>query len=218
VSSIRAFNPVAWYDAHAARYDSIEHGSPGDVAFYTRLALTAAPPVLELGCGTGRVTIEIARAGVAVTGLDLSAQMLAVAEQKSAGIPNINWVHADMRRFALPARFGLICVPFRSLQHLLTDDDLRAALECCRLHLRPDGILAFNLMNPPEQLAAAARHPSTGPRISRLERERPLRLLRPKEVRTLLEGVRFRDIRAFGGFDESPLRGTSTEQVWTARA
>ena len=173
--------------------------------------------MLELGCGTGRVTIEIARPGVAVTGLDLSAEMLAVAERKSAGILNVNWVHADMRRFSLPAEFGLICIPFRSLQHLLTDEDQQAALECCHRHLRPDGLLAFNLVNPQERLDRVGAHDSTGPRISRLDRWRPLRLIRPLEVHAMLDHTGFRDVRVFGGFDESPLLESSTEQVWTAR-
>jgi SAM-dependent methyltransferase len=154
---------------------------------------------------------------VDVTGLDLSAEMLAVAERKGAGSSNVNWVHADMRCFSLPARFGLVCIPFRSLQHLLTDDDLHSTLECCRDHLYPDGLLGFNLMNPQERLAGVGTHDSTRPRISRLDRGRPLRLIPPREVRALLEGVGFHDIRVFGGFDESPLLDTSTEQVWMAR-
>jgi len=173
--------------------------------------------VLELGCGTGRITIEIARAGVSVTGLDLSVSMLDEARRKGAGLPNLTWVLADMRSFALAARFGLICIPFRSFQHLLTDEDQRAALDCCREHLRPNGVLAFNVTNPQEFLIGWDGRGSRGPRISRLDRDRPLRLLRPEEVSALLTGAGFREGRVFGGFDGSPLLPSSTEQVWVAR-
>lgn len=187
------------------------------MAYYTSLALAAEPPVLELGCGTGRVTIAIARAGVEVTGLDLSAPMLTEARRKGNGIPRLTWVHADMRSLALTQRFGLICIPFRSLQHLLTDDDLHAALRRCWEHLRPNGVLAFNLMNPRMGLPSPKHEEQPGPRISRLHRGRPLRLLCPEEVSALLTDVGFCGIEAFGGFDGESLRTASTEQVWLAR-
>ena len=95
--------------------------------------------VLELGCGTGRVTIPIARAGVEVVGLDNAPAMLDVARRKAAAAGvDVRWVTADMRSFQLEQRFGLVIIPFRSFLHLLTDADQLACLSaqststCCR--------------------------------------------------------------------------------------
>src|SRR5688500_14923572 len=85
--------------AVAARYDEEFTGLPGDVEFYSALALEAhgaGGQVLELGCGTGRVSIPIAREGISVVGLDRSAAMLDVARKKSRGLDNVRWVEGDM--------------------------------------------------------------------------------------------------------------------------
>lgn len=124
---------------------------PGDVEFYTALAQeahAAGHPVLEVACGTGRVAIPVARAGVRVVGLDLSPAMLARASEKSAGLDNVRWVEGDMRDFALPERFGLIFIPFRSFQHLLTVAGQLACLGRIREHLVPGGRPAINVFNP----------------------------------------------------------------------
>ncbi|MEX0785378.1 MAG: class I SAM-dependent methyltransferase [Dehalococcoidia bacterium] len=140
-----------FYDAEV--YDARAQGVPGDVEFFLKLALEAhalGHPVLELACGTGRVAIPIAQAGVRVVGLDLRPSMLAVAQAKSDGldVKNARWVEGDMRDFALPERFGLIYIPFRSFQHLLTVEDQLACLAAVREHLTPGGRFALNIFNP----------------------------------------------------------------------
>ena len=75
------------YDAWADVYDSVYSYVREDIPFYVDEALTAGGPVLELGCGTGRVTIPIAAAGVDVTGVDLSPAMLDIARRKVLGLP-----------------------------------------------------------------------------------------------------------------------------------
>ena len=138
-------------------YDPIEYdaattqGVPGDIDFFIELAMeaqAAGQPVLELACGTGRVAIPIAREGVRVAGLDLNASMLARAREKGADLENVCWVEGDMRAFSLPERFGLIFIPFRSFQHLLTVDDQLSCLRCIREHLAPGGRLAIDIFNP----------------------------------------------------------------------
>ncbi len=134
-----------------AAYDAIAEGIPGDVEFFVRLAKEAREagrPALELACGTGRVAIPIAREGVRVVGLDASPAMLARAREKSVGLSNVHWVEGDMRDFDLPERFGLIFIPFRSFQHLLTVEDQLSCLSCIRRHLAPAGRLAINIFNP----------------------------------------------------------------------
>lgn len=140
---------MSYYDEHTADlYDVLTPGPPGDVEFYVGLAREAEPPVLELGCGTGRVSIPIAQAGVEIVGLDMAPAMLARAREKGAGLTNVRWVDGDMRDFDLADRFGLVIIPFRAFQHLITVEDQKRCLACIRRHLRDDGRLAFNLFNP----------------------------------------------------------------------
>ena len=122
-----------------------------DIPFYVSLARQSAAKnlsVLELGCGTGRVTIPIAQAGVDVTGLDSSPAMLDVARAKSAGIENVTWVEGDMADFQLDRRYGLVVIPFRSFLLLLTVAEQKACLALIREHLVEGGLLAFNIFNP----------------------------------------------------------------------
>ena len=134
-----------------AVYDASTVAPVGDIDFYLELAREADAgglPVLELACGTGRVAIPIAREGVCVVGLDRSPAMLGRAREKSAGMGTVRWVEGDMRDFALPERFGLALIPFRSFQHLLTVADQLSCLHCIHRHLAPGGRLALHLFNP----------------------------------------------------------------------
>ena len=132
-------------------YDARAQGVPGDVEFFLGLAHEAhdaGHPVLELAAGTGRVAILIAKAGIRVVGLDLHAEMLARAAEKSAGVETARWVEGDMRDFELPERFGLAFIAFRSFQHMLTVEDQLSCLRCIRSHLVPGGRLAIDIFNP----------------------------------------------------------------------
>src|SRR5262249_47011471 len=125
----------------------------GDVEFYARLAKDAGGRVLEVACGTGRIAIALAERGLDVTGVDVSDGMLTIARRKAAAAPDavrrrLTLVHQDMTRLHLAGRFGLIFVPFRSFQHLLTIELQRAALASMARHLGPDGRLALHLFDP----------------------------------------------------------------------
>ena len=124
-----------------------------DVAFYIDVARAAGGPVLELGCGTGRVLLPTAREGVEITGLDRSAGMLARLRDKLALEPRdvrerVAIVEADMRELDLGRRFKLVTIPFRGIQHQITVDDQLAVLHGIRKHLAPGGRLAFDVFNP----------------------------------------------------------------------
>ncbi len=134
-------------------YDLFSTGLPGDVAFYVAQAQAAGSPVLELACGTGRVTIAIAEAGAQVVGLDLSPQMLARFEAKLPALPvevreRITLVQGDMRSFDLGQRFPLVIIPYRAFLHNLTVDDQLAALQAIGRHLSPGGRLVLNVFDP----------------------------------------------------------------------
>jgi SAM-dependent methyltransferase len=137
-------------------YDAAYAVVPGlgtDAGFYRALAREGAGPVLELGCGTGRVLLQIAADGFPCTGLDASRHMLDALRAKSA-FPNLRLVHAPMQRFDLGGdRFGLVYAAFRVFQHLYTVEDQLACLACVRRHLAPGGRLAFDVFAPrPERM------------------------------------------------------------------
>jgi SAM-dependent methyltransferase len=131
----------------------------GDVGFYRELAREAGGRVLELGCGTGRVLLSIARDGIACTGLDSSQEMLEELRRKSPP-ENLRLVQGSMQDFDLQAeRFALIFSAFRSFQHLLTVEDQLACLRAVRRHLAPGGLFAFDVFAPKLERVALLEEP-----------------------------------------------------------
>jgi SAM-dependent methyltransferase len=133
-----------------------------DVAFFVDAAKESGGRVLEVGCGTGRILIPTARAGVEVVGLDLSSHMLAVCRQRLAheaeGVRSrVKLVQGDMRTFDLEATFALVTLPFRPFQHLLTVADQLSCLSNIRRHLIEGGRLVLDLFNPSLDLLANPR-------------------------------------------------------------
>jgi SAM-dependent methyltransferase len=143
----------ALYDSFIADYydeSPIVKGRLQDVAFYRDAARDFGDPVLELGCGTGRVTMALAQAGKRVTGLDLSERMLERAVKKRAALfteerERVHLVQGDMAQFDLGEKFRLIIIPFRPLQHLLEVKQQMDCLECVRKHLAPGGRLVLDV-------------------------------------------------------------------------
>jgi SAM-dependent methyltransferase len=124
-----------------------------DIAFYVEESVKTNGPVLEVACGSGRVLIPTARAGVSIVGLDASAQMLAKCRSSLHREPEevqgrVTLVHADMRDFDLRRTFPLVTTPFRAFQHLLTVEDQIACLTCVRRHMSKDGRFVLDLFNP----------------------------------------------------------------------
>ncbi len=124
-----------------------------DIQFFVGAAKESGGPVLELGCGTGRVLIPTARAGVEVVGLDLSHHMLHVCRARLGDEPEnvqsrVQIVEADMRRFELGRAFRLATTPFRPFQHLTTVEDQMSCLTCIHRHLMDDGRLILDIFDP----------------------------------------------------------------------
>jgi SAM-dependent methyltransferase len=144
INSAEFYSDGARYDLHHSR-----HAFAADIPFYIGQAHKRGEPILELGCGTGRITIPIAKEGMEVWGLDVSPQMLATARKKSDALGlSINWVQADCRDFHLGQKFNLIFYPFNSIQHLLDLGDLEACLACVKEHLAPTGKFIVDIFNP----------------------------------------------------------------------
>src|SRR5262245_19945102 len=162
-----------FYDAAYARAPQLDGR---DVRFYRELARESGGPVLELGCGTGRVLLEIARLGIPCTGLDASPHMLARLRQKSP-FPDLRVVCAPMQRFELPGeRFAVIFSAFRAFQHLLSVEDQLGCLACVRRHLAPGGRLAFDVFAPSLARTALLEEPEQEDLRFELEGEEVVRL------------------------------------------
>lgn len=150
------------YDDVWARF--YEHISPelaGDVEFYVNLARAADGPVVELGCGQGRVLFPVAAATAhPVIGLDLSDAMLARGRARLTEYPADVRARVDLRRgdmtdFALDTPAALALIPFRAFHHLLTVADQAACLACIRRALAPGGRVCINCFDPKMDMIAA---------------------------------------------------------------
>jgi len=131
-------DPVAYDD---------ENTLDEDAGLFLELAARYGGPVLDVACGTGRLTIPIARTGLACVGVDLAAPMLAHARAKSAGLP-VDYRLADATALELTERFGFALLTGHAFQGFLSDDDQRAVVAGVHRHLRPGGGFAFETRNP----------------------------------------------------------------------
>jgi SAM-dependent methyltransferase len=159
--------PEDEYQGPLARtYDAlyaVMRGPSGDAAFYCGLAEEVGGPVLELGCGTGRVLLPIAARGISCVGVDASPAMLAALRAKGVP-PNLELVEGRMESVDLGGRrFPLVICPFRAFQHLLDVPSQLATLANVRRHLAPGGTFAFDLFDPNLALLVAP------PQAERLE-------------------------------------------------
>lgn len=123
------------------------------MALYVELAVEHGERVLEIGCGSGRVLLPIARAGVPITGLDRSPEMLdalrrRVREEDREVQRRISVRRGDMRAFRLGQRYGLVLCPFNTVLHLYDRRDAERFLRRVRAHLRPGGTFVFDAYVP----------------------------------------------------------------------
>jgi ubiquinone/menaquinone biosynthesis C-methylase UbiE len=153
----RAMGREGWagWDAYAPFYDWENARTLGrkDVPFWRGVASQIRGQVLELGCGTGRISLPLARAGVRLVGVDRSAAMLDRAARRARALdrkkqgPRLRLIRADIR--ALPfrsERFSAVLAPYGILQSLIRDSDLAAALESVARVLKPGGLFGLDLV------------------------------------------------------------------------
>jgi SAM-dependent methyltransferase len=208
--------------------------------FYLEEAKQSGGRVLELACGSGRLTIPIAQSGIEIVGVDLSKSMLDAARAKAlrAGL-DVRFLEADMRDFNLPGIFSAIFIPGNSLLHLFTPKDLMQCLASVRRHLAPGGRLIFDiskwdlalLARDPGQLypvlkvnemsieetatydaAEQIRHVAWYFSDSRVIHYR-LRAIFPQELILLLDAAGFRLDARYGEFTREPFDSSSPRQV-----
>ncbi len=136
-------------ELNAQLYDESVPDWKGEVDFYRELIaqspLAKTYGVLEIACGTGRITLQLAKDGINITGLDIAPEMLGMAEEKSVGLPNVNWILSDMRTFEIGAMFGCVIIPGHSFQFMTTPDDQVKCLEQIKKHLVTDGLAVIHL-------------------------------------------------------------------------
>lgn len=141
------------YLISAKYYDGAYIKDLSDANFYVDLAKEFGGPVLEIGCGTGRVLLPTARAGIEIHGLDNSRPMLDVLRENAgreiAAVQKRITLHTgDMRDFRLGRTFPLVTIPFRPMQHMFTVADQVSALKSAAAHVAKGGILAFDVFYP----------------------------------------------------------------------
>jgi SAM-dependent methyltransferase len=126
-----------WHDLECGAYRE-------DLPVWRSLAAATGGPVLDIGAGTGRVTLDLAAQGLAVVALDSEAALLAALEHRAGGLA-VSTVATDARGFALARRFSLVVVPMQTLQLLGGRSGRTAFLRCAHAHLEPGGLVAAAL-------------------------------------------------------------------------
>jgi SAM-dependent methyltransferase len=231
---------VSAYDNIARVYDPWSVTVVEDVPFYVQeVRRLGGGPVLELGVGTGRIAVPVAASGVSVTGVDLSAGMLEVARERAAlaGV-EIDLRQGDMRDPPVEGEWPIVLIPFRSLLHMETDADRRAALRAVRKHLAPKGRLVFDVFTPsredieetdgkwlerePGIWERADWNETTRTLILRVrgeqgESEMSLAWLSVREWKELLREEGFVVEKVYGWFDREPWSG-GEDSIYVCRA
>jgi SAM-dependent methyltransferase len=150
------------YDTFARIYDIWTASAPvteQNLPFYVDLCRETSGPVVELGVGTGRIAVEVAKAGKPIIGVDSSVEMLhrcRARAQAASVLDRLTLIHADIRDFRLSQPAELVTIPFHSIGHLVTMDDKRAGLRHIFSQLAPGGRLVFDHFVFDSE--AAARH------------------------------------------------------------
>lgn len=153
-------------------YDLSHQDLIEDIKFYIEQTIECKGKCLEVGCGTGRVTIPIQKNGVDIIGLDPSTSMLSRAKEKE---PSIEWMKGTAENFSVPEKFDIILMPFRVIQLIYDLSTLEKAFENICKHLKPEGKLIFDIFNPcienmktspkPKQENCSFKEPETGAEI-----------------------------------------------------
>jgi len=178
------YAPIA--DVYDFTYDDFTD----DIDFYENLAQSVDGPLLELGVGSGRIALRLAREGYEVLGIDTSASMLARGRRNLEAAGKIEGglelLTGDMTSFDLGRRFGMVYVAANTFQHLLTTEEQQACLRCVARHLSPGGLFAMGVRSPasvswddsasdwaPLLLNWTRTDPETGEQVMKLVADQP---------------------------------------------
>jgi SAM-dependent methyltransferase len=134
------------YDLFGWDYESVAALTEAEVSWHVMWARRIGGPVLALACGTGRLPCRLAEAGFETVGMDLSDTMLSLAGANADNLPpeargRLQFIKANMTRFDLARRFGLVLIADNSFREQKTRRELLSCLRCIRRHLLPGGRL-----------------------------------------------------------------------------
>ena len=184
---------VIWHDLECGGYQA-------DLPYWRSLAQAHAGAILDIGAGTGRVALILARDGHPVTALDIDDELLAELEERAGGLP-VQTVVADAREFDLaPRRFSLCVVPMQTIQLLGGSDGRLAFLARAREHLAPGGVIAIAIADKLELFEVGAS--GLGPLPDLRELDGVVYSSRPTAVRAAADGFeleRSREIVSLSG-------------------
>lgn len=151
---------VVWHDVECGAYRA-------DLPLWRELAAQYGGPLLDIGAGTGRVTLDLARQGHAVTALDHDAVLLEELAGRAEGL-SVTTITADARRFSLDERFRLIVAPMQTIQLLGGPRGRQAFLAAAAAHLAPGGLLAVALTEHFDVYAPGPDQPALAPDVRRV--------------------------------------------------
>ncbi|HET6997231.1 MAG TPA: class I SAM-dependent methyltransferase [Solirubrobacterales bacterium] len=149
---------AVWHDAECGAYTA-------DLALWEELANEADGPILDLGCGTGRVALHLARRGHTVVGLDVDPELVETLGERASGL-SLRPVLGDARAFELDTDIALALAPMQLAQLLRGEDDRLECLGCVASHLLPGGRIALAIV---EQLPEAAEGPAPLPDVREVD-------------------------------------------------
>ncbi len=152
---------VIWHDLECGRYSE-------DLELWRSLAEEHGDPILDVGAGTGRITLDLARRGHHVVALDTNEMLLAELSRRAEGLP-VETVVGDARDFALEERFALCLVPMQTIQLLGGKAGRQRFLRCARGHLTSDGVLAVAIASTLDLYDAAQEAAMPLPDICELD-------------------------------------------------
>jgi SAM-dependent methyltransferase len=178
---------VAWHDVECGSYRA-------DLALWDELARRTGGPVLDVGAGTGRVALHLARAGHAVTALDRDPDLLAVLAERAGDLP-VATVCADAAGFDAPGRFGLVAVPMQTIQILPGARERAGFFASARRALAPGGLVALAIADALDGFDTDADRPE--PDVREVDGRRFVS--QPTAVRPTADGVRIERLRRLEG-------------------
>lgn len=217
-------------------YEETYGAFKGDIPFYVERAKAAGGPVLEMMCGSGRLTLPIAQAGVDVTGLDDSKTMLDKARQKGRDLNvSVNWVKGDCRTVRLDRQFNLVFVAYHSFHHLVDQASVENFFFRVIEHMSGPAKFIMDVYNPcredfglPEPEHKSTMDPETlfhscpltwypnNKRDGQISAD--LRYcLYPLEIQKILKLNGLYIEEKYGDFDRSPLGPRSLRQIYVCR-
>lgn len=131
-----------------AEFFDILHDGCDDAAIYPKILKAYGKSVLELGCGTGRIAVPLAKAGYQVTGIEYEPEMIALAHKKDYPKENLTIIQGDARHFSLGQTFDVILLSCNFINHFVDSNDVLSVLKCCKTHLKTSGVIIIECAIP----------------------------------------------------------------------